>query len=382
MKKRTKASKKRLNNLLIILLLTAVLLIMSTYAWFTANRVVNIDSIDVQVATSSGLQISADGITWKTVLNKDDLLTAHTTYAAVINQLPELMSPVSTAMDLNAFGQMRMFYGQVKADLESDPDAPDSTYGKYLLKSIPQSDVASYTVTAEMITANEYAKGYYIAFDVFLKDEIQADNLYVTGSVKETGTVVKGLENAARVAIIKGDNFPGPIDTTDATVQAIQALTTVDGYKWLWEPNCDSHTQNAIDNARSLNWYTDRFTAGTLFAGSGNAKLLYDGLKTNFNDTSIELSKATSVENPDHLTEMKPDWSTTKAGKLNGLLREPAPTDGGGNPTGEEAPVALAAGVTKYRIYMWVEGQDIDCENYASGTDISYELSFSLDPFN
>ena len=68
MKKKTKAIKQKLNNLLMILLLTAVLLIMSTYAWFTANRTVNIDAIDVKVATSSGLQISADGITWKTVL--------------------------------------------------------------------------------------------------------------------------------------------------------------------------------------------------------------------------------------------------------------------------------------------------------------------------
>jgi hypothetical protein len=40
----------------------------------------------------------------------------------------------------------------------------------------------------------------------------------------------------------------------------------------------------------------------------------------------------------------------------------------------------LAAGITKYRIYLWVEGQDVDCENNASGTDIQYDLSFSLDP--
>ena len=60
MKKNTKVSKKRLNSLLMILLLTAVLLIMSTYAWFTANRTVKIDALDVTVATSSGLQISAD----------------------------------------------------------------------------------------------------------------------------------------------------------------------------------------------------------------------------------------------------------------------------------------------------------------------------------
>ena len=96
MKKRTKASKKRLNNLLILLLLTAVLLVMSTYAWFTANRTVRVDTIDVNVATQGGLQISANGTDWKTVITKDDLITADQNVTSIVNQMPELMSPVSS----------------------------------------------------------------------------------------------------------------------------------------------------------------------------------------------------------------------------------------------------------------------------------------------
>ena len=37
----------------------------------------------------------------------------------------------------------------------------------------------------------------------------------------------------------------------------------------------------------------------------------------------------------------------------------------------------LKAGITKIRVYMWVEGQDVDCENGASGTDIAYTIQFS-----
>ena len=322
--------KRRILLALIMLIISGISLTTATYAWFTANRTVNIDSIDVQVATSSGLQISADGVTWKTVLSNTDLQKAHEEYSGAVNQLPDLISPVSSSLELNALGQMRMFYGQVKADLESEPGVEGSTYGKYLLKSIPQSDVASYTVTDATLEENEYAKGYYIAFDVFLKDEIQADNLYVTGSVYENGAVIKGLENAARVAIIRGDNYGGPIDSTTTTIEEIHKLTTIDGDVWLWEPNNDAHTQNAIDNAMSLGWYSDRTTAGTLFAGSGNAKLPYDGLKTNFSDASIELSKATSVDHQDDFSAIELDamWSTSKSGKLNGLLREKAPVDG------------------------------------------------------
>ena len=39
---------------------------------------------------------------------------------------------------------------------------------------------------------------------------------------------------------------------------------------------------------------------------------------------------------------------------------------------------SLTAGVTKMRIYMWIEGQDIDCENYATGASISYNLQFAI----
>ena len=46
-----------------------------------------------------------------------------------------------------------------------------------------------------------------------------------------------------------------------------------------------------------------------------------------------------------------------------------------------DAGNALSSGVTKFRIYMWIEGQDVDCENYAANSDIEYNLSFSLDPF-
>ena len=38
----------------------------------------------------------------------------------------------------------------------------------------------------------------------------------------------------------------------------------------------------------------------------------------------------------------------------------------------------LSRGVTKIRIYMWVEGQDVDCENNASGGNIEFNLGFTI----
>ena len=41
--------------------------------------------------------------------------------------------------------------------------------------------------------------------------------------------------------------------------------------------------------------------------------------------------------------------------------------------------VTLKPGVTKMRIYMWIEGQDIDCYTGASGTYLNWDLQFQVD---
>ena len=38
----------------------------------------------------------------------------------------------------------------------------------------------------------------------------------------------------------------------------------------------------------------------------------------------------------------------------------------------------LQAGVTKYRVYWWVEGQDVEAENNATGTAMRLNLEFAI----
>ena len=37
----------------------------------------------------------------------------------------------------------------------------------------------------------------------------------------------------------------------------------------------------------------------------------------------------------------------------------------------------LPEGISKVRVYVWVEGQDVDCENNAAGTDFELNLNFT-----
>ena len=41
--------------------------------------------------------------------------------------------------------------------------------------------------------------------------------------------------------------------------------------------------------------------------------------------------------------------------------------------------MTLKPGVTKMRIYMWLEGQDVDCYTGASGTYLNFDLQFQVD---
>ena len=63
--KKMRIKRFRLLYLLILFLLTTIMFSTSTYAWSTSNRVVTINTINVHVAASGGIEISADGTTWK-----------------------------------------------------------------------------------------------------------------------------------------------------------------------------------------------------------------------------------------------------------------------------------------------------------------------------
>lgn len=39
---------------------------------------------------------------------------------------------------------------------------------------------------------------------------------------------------------------------------------------------------------------------------------------------------------------------------------------------------SLKAGITKVRMYMWIEGLDVDCEDDASGSNIAFDLQLTV----
>ena len=325
--KKSKKKQKKLSSLIALLVLAIVALGTTTYAWFTSNRTVTISTLDVHVEAQNGLQISTDAATWKTVITNDDIITG---YGSDTNQVPASMEPVSTVGTLDENGFMEMYYGNIKS-----------------------TEDGTQILTATKTTESRGTTGKFIAFDAFLKVEAESEIEMTTSSsvVPKNPLTDVGLQNAARVAFIMEGNLDVTSDTSD-----IRGLKTSDGSNvYFWEPNFDVHTNAAVTAARD--------TYGITTTTEGADRIAYSGVKAEIAEeleTPVLLSKSDASNNPTFFDVVSVDYPTAKD---------------------FAAPVTvftLQPGVTKVRVYMWIEGQDVDCENNASGTDISYNVQFSV----
>ena len=325
----------RLLYLLILFLFTSIMFSTSTYAWFTSNRVVTVNTINVHVAASGGIEISADGTNWKSIILPDDLTSVHaTTYPTSVNQIPYQLEPVSTGKDIDgSTGYLKMFYGLTDSNAIGD-----------------------YVLTSTRITESEgngpTNDGKFIAFDLFFK--VSNDTtLYLTNNskIKYLNEDGKGIANAVRIAFLN----EGTVSTGTAlnTIQSLRGATAATSY--IWEPNYDVHSASAVSNARDVYGITTTQT--------GAALLSYDGVINEISKSdNITLGEANSTSHPSLFKRVNVDYSTVK--------------DFAGN----REVFTLQSGITKIRIYMWIEGQDVDCENNASYDDIEFNIQLTVNP--
>ena len=357
MKTTKKQKKSNLKISLLLLLLAAVLLISSTYAWFIANNQVQVGTLQVEVKAVEGIQISEDAISWDASIDATDLKTATDLYTGAVNQLPIVMRPVSTAADAAqiAGGKLPMFLG----DVQSKNDEKGNPYN--VLTATAQTEEHMLGTTGEETK-------YYIAFDMFLKyDGADATkSIYAQGGSGATFAATEGdnttkyLERATRIAFIKQGTVASGAGA--AAAQGLSYNTTEDGTKgfYLWEPNCDQHTDTAKTTAQG--YY------GINPASITTAPVAYSGVKagiTNANDVKIDAAAAA----PKY-------WNESSYGDYFKNAPAARITTVEGFTTNTKL-FDITPGITKIRVYMWVEGQDIDCINEASGTNIKFDLKLT-----
>lgn len=338
-----KKSKRKndLRSSIILLLILLLLLISSTYAWFTANQTVTISQFDVTIEAANGLQISANAVDWKAILSNADLAhDAEKAYSGNVNQIPTSMVPVSTAGATNANGQLVMYHGTVAAN-----DA-----GVYALTSTLETDAAG-------------TAGNYIAFDIFLKVDKATDlELTNASSVVMNGND-KGIKQASRVAFV----IQGNVEDSGAATSTVTALNGGDTAKvYIWEPNANWHTAAAVTHAKQ----TYGIDTTQSIDGTSVDPVEYYGVKDAINSPITLDQTNNSTASTDYFKKVTPDY-ITESDKDGVMVIEEA------GATGIDI-FSLQKGITKVRVYMWVEGQDVDCEDMASGTGISYNLQFQV----
>ena len=377
MKGKSKRNKRKseMNAMFFIILLAAVMFIISTYAWFSTQKNVSITNLQGTVQVAEGLEISLDALNWSNgiVLGTEEgqLSIMDNAYSGHHNLSPSEMLPVSTlGLVSGSMTDLKMLRGKVT----------NSTV----------TSLENIAVTSESQT-NPAKSDYpgYFAFDVFLKndskdtshDDILQLNYDSSLELLDSSKATTGLQNTARVAFVKYD---GTSDTVadQATILketagiGVGASTSYISDVAIWEPNSNAHADYIVENNNKIKWSTSDASAYA-------TKLLKDG-KTKGFDTNTQLPtyslKESSVGNTINdiykwdgtesqlakqnvlQTKLTTKQSTETDYALEDGVQDLVSTSGDGTTKFGIAP----SKVSRIRVYVWLEGQDVDCINWAS----------------
>ncbi len=391
MAKRNKSQQRRVKNLALVFTLTTIVLVTSTFAWFIGMRTVNVNQFDVTIAAVDGLSLSLDGENWteKLTVNKDAA-----NYDGNTNVWAEKgLVPMSTVGEMDTTSStMKLFQ---KASLTK-------TDGGYRLLA---SRVNNYTQDAD--NNNLYTEGNgYVAFDLFIKnlsgEEYYYENnknneeaIYLTNdsSVKVAtsgGVEGTGIENSVRVAFAQ----VGRVMATNTDLAMIRALscgntatdktgaTGICRTAQIWEPNDRNHVKGAIDYyTESCKKRTDATTYGTDKCATITNGLAYptyaikDTINYKNGDTALPV-----VDVYDGAEYNGYTGSTAGLEAVNTFTDSEKLLAG----TARQDFITLAPNsITKVRVYVYIEGQDIDNYDLAQiGKKISVNFGFTKQRFN
>ena len=385
MEKRNRRHEKRVKRLLVGAGLCATILSVSTYAWFIGMKTVNVTAFDVEIAAIDGLSLSLDG--------------KHFGDTVTINE-SNYSDPGVTGTysdNTNSWGGK----GLIPMSTVGKIDTDSSNLILYEKGSFTASP-GGYRVMASQVKNDTTEQDGYVAFDLFVKnlsgnayyDTVDIKNeegIYLTPqSVVKTGAAgqkTAGIENSVRVAFAQ----IGRVVATEADTSKIQGIdcTGGDGVSsictnrdaTIWEPNDTKHVNNAIQ------WYIKSclkrtgadITAPGSFSGACGA--VTDGTFVPTYAVSGEIDYTDQVDVYDGTEYNGYTGSVALTATKGKLMKVSTFTDTMKNLKGTERPELFYLApnsITKIRVYIWIEGQDVDNYDFASlGGQISLSFGFT-----
>lgn len=398
-----KKRKRELTITAFVIFIAATLFIISTYAWFTSQRKISILNFSGKVQASNSLQISLDAKNWtnEITLGKNSDIKENA-YRGNRNISPKIMKPVSTIGIIQGNKKdLTMMRGNFsKGNTLSQIVAMDET----LALSSNQD---------EHQTENLKYPGY-IAFDVFLKDISGGDregtlqlNYESSVQIIEGGNDESGLQNTVRVGFAKYGGNGNGLSNRNATQETILRQTGTGALHGgsnnvyitdvaIWEPNSNEHVEQIVTNNNNIRWSKEDAEAIFGKGATQNTKYTATTQIPTYALKESALEKNTIIQNiynwdktdtnandedkafSEHLQKQK-TLQTTKMGKNDYRIKE-----------GVQNLVSASDGISKFtiqsnritrlRIYVWLEGQDVDCIDHASyGGGITLNLGLTKD---
>ena len=165
MKKRSKNNQKRINSLVLLIVFTAILLIVSTYAWFSTQRNVSLTDLKGKVTVAEGLQISLNAApdSWSQEVSiTDENINAANVEGKIANRVPSTLIPVSTdGSTANLGNTVKMYEGDLNGRKMAttalvDESTEDKYYAfdMYLMNTNKTTTVGTNDLTLEMDGSN------------------------------------------------------------------------------------------------------------------------------------------------------------------------------------------------------------------------------------
>ncbi len=383
-----KIHTRRVRSLIIMFSLTAIILSVSTYAWFIGMRTVHVASFDVNIAATESLALSLDGQLWSDTVSitKNDFINESdpaTTWWADKGLVP--MSSIGE-MDVVS-SRMKIF---TKASLSS------ITGGYKLLASRVDNHSSGST-----------EQDGYVAFDLYVKnfsgtqyleelDEGGEEGIYLTAdslvSVAISGVADTGIENSIRVAFAQIGRVIAD-ETDGATIRGItcnadedENPSIVDGVTGIcrtaqiWEPNDTKHVESAIE------WYNTTCLKRTIVdettTYSGACGIVANGISYPTYAVADEIKSTDNVNIYDGAVYNTYGGSVTagKLGQYDYFTDTKKMLEGTSRP---EFMYLAPNSITKIRVYIYMEGQDVDNYDFASiGKAISVKFGFTKQMFD
>lgn len=351
---------------LIFSFLTGVLLIITSYAWFSVALDVQVKFFDVIVSTDSGLFISLDGsdfsssieISRDTVIN--DLFE---TYPNHTNQWSGSgLWPVSSNgirdTTYNEFdiyvGEVSRVRGQIKDAKRFlntrlvDEDEPNATNVyiafDFFLKNVSGSPINDNLFLDEDTFVDfDYDRFQYM-LENYYNDMFEEEYEEMTEELQqEIVESMSGIMNSIRFGFVKIGSVP-----TRTNLDVIQNISCNNRCEAIiYEPNSTLHTEISIAKAESLGiTITDGFYTPT-----------YAVIKEGQNLAHTNGHEGSGYPlDPEHFQRQE-------------------------TITSFENPIfQIPNGITKFRCYVWIEGQDIDSlETNSKGAAIYIAINFFKD---